>query len=122
MKKTAYVARTAHDLDHVNRLRMPEFSIESLCVKASGKQSKTYWPEWAFAPTAPSARSDDFHFCPEKETATIEYEIENPYALVGDARFELFCRFQKKPLWTLKLSKIGEDTWIHGKHSISWDG
>lgn len=122
MKKTAYIARTAHDLDHVNRLRVPEFSIKSLWVKASGKQSKTYWPEWAFAPAAPSAGSDDFHFCPEKEIATIEYEVDNPYAIVGEARFELFCRFQKKPLWTLKLSKMGDDTWIHGKHSISWDG
>lgn len=122
MKKTVNVARTAYDLDHVSRLRVPEFSIVSLWVKASGKQSKTYWPEWAFAPAAASPGSDDFHFCPEKETATIEYEIDNPYALVGDARLELFCRFQQKPLWKLKLGKIGEDTWIHGKHSIGWDG
>lgn len=122
MKKEVWVARTAYDLKHVNRLRVPDFTIVRLAVTASGKSSKTYWPEWEDKPAAAGGGNDDFHFCPEKETAAIEYEIDNPYALVGDAKLELFCRFQEKPLWTLKLGKIGEDTWIHGKHSMNWDG
>ena len=123
MKKTVTVARTAYDLSHVNRLRVPEFSILRLAVTASGKSSKTYWPEWEFEhAAAATGGADDFHFCPEKEIAPIEYEIDDPYGLVGEAKLELFCRFEKKPLWTLRLKKIGEDTWVHGKHSLKWDG
>jgi hypothetical protein len=123
MKKTVTVARTAYDLHHVNRLRVPEFSIVRLDVAASGKSSKTYWPAWEYKPAGPAGGgADDFHFCPEKEKAPIEYEINDPYALVGDAKLELFCRFERKPLWTLHLKKMGEDTWLHGKHSLDWDG
>ena len=123
MKKTVTVARTAYDLNHVNRLRVPEFSIVRLAVAASGKSSKTYWPAWEYKLAGPAGGgADDFHFCPEKEKAPIEYEIDDPYALVGDARLELFSRFERKPLWTLHLKKMGEDTWLHGKHSLDWDG
>jgi hypothetical protein len=122
MKNTVAVARTAYDLTHVNRLRVSEFSIVRLAVTAGGKSSKTYWPEWEYKQAAAGGGSDDFHFCPEKENAAIEYEIDDPFALVGDARFELFCRFEQKPLWTLELKRMGEDTWLHGKHSLKWDG
>jgi hypothetical protein len=122
MKKTVHVARTAFDLIHVNRLRVSSFRIEKLCVTASGKSSRTYWPAWSPKPKAAGGGSDDFHFVPEKETARIEYEIDDPFALVGEGTLELFCRFEKRPMWTLRLRNIGEDTWTHGLHSLKWDG
>jgi hypothetical protein len=122
MKKKVAVARTAYDLTHVNRLGVPEFSIVRLAVTATGHSSKTYWPAWAYTQAGGGAGSDDFHFCPEKETAAIEYQIDDPFALAGEAKLELFWRFKERPIWTLHLDKIGEDTFIHGKHSLNWDG
>jgi hypothetical protein len=121
MKKTATVARTAFDLDHVNRLRVPGIGIVSLALKARGGQtSKMHVPDWA--PPAAGGGSDDFHFVPEFEAVTIEFELDDPFALVGEATLELFCRHVAKPLWTMKLEDLGEDGLVHGKHSLKWDG
>ena len=122
MKRTVRVARTAYDLNHVNRLRVPDFGIVKLCIQKGGKASKSYLVEWAPAPAAADTGSDDFHFVPEKETVDIFYELDDRFGLIGEAKLELFCRFQKKPMWTLQLDKMGEDTYVHGKHTLKWDG
>lgn len=122
MKRTVPVARTAHDLTHVNRLRVPEFGIVKLCVRKGAKASKSYLVEWAPKPAAADAGSDDFHFVPEKETVEIFYELDDRFGLIGEAKLELFCRFRKKPLWTVQLDKMGDETYVHGKHALKWDG
>jgi len=125
MKLDANVARTAYDLDHVNRLGVPGFGLLKLCLQAQGGSpaaSKSYLPKDAPPPKAADAGSDDFHFAPEKEKIKIFYEIDDPYGLIDEAKLELFARFRAGPLWTLDLKKLGPDWYIHGKHTIEWDG
>src|SRR5262245_29429131 len=122
LDRTAYVARTAHDLDHVNRIGIPVYSVLELRLKASGKTSKSYLPDDAPRASAAETGSDDFHFAPEKETIEILFEIEDRFGLANDAKLELVTRFEETPLWTLDLKTLGEDWWAHGKHAVKWDG
>jgi hypothetical protein len=122
MKQTARVARTAFDLQHVNKIRVPEFALVSLNLGIGGKTSKCHGPEDAPPPAAGGSDSDDFHFVPEKETIEIRYEIDDRFAFVSGATLELFTRFEEKALWTLDLAKLGADWWAHGKHVVTWDG
>ena len=122
MKRTAYIARTANDLAHVNRLGIPFFGLVELRLAAGAKTSKSYLPDDAPAPTAAETGSDDFHFIPEKETIEIRYEIEDRAGLVSGAKLELFTRFDENAIWTLDFGKLGDDWWDHGKHVIKWDG
>lgn len=122
VKRTAKVARTASDLDHVNRLHAPQFSLIKLELKVGGKNSKSYvQPDLDPQPPA-STGSDDFHFAPEKEKPEIVYEIDDPFAMIRFGKLELFRRFEEKALWTLNLDKLGEDSLLHGDHSLKWDG
>jgi len=121
MERSATIARTnlADGETNVNRLRVPQFGIVSLCLSTPAKASKTYLQPGAKAP-APGA--DDFHFVPDKETIRIEYEMDDQGAIVDEGRLELFGRFDDDPLWTLDLEKLGP-TWLsHGKHEVKWDG
>jgi hypothetical protein len=120
--RTVRVARTAHDLDHANRLHFPDFWIVNLKVSVGGKASKSYLTPDAPPPTAADTGTDNFHFAPEKETPDIEFELDDPYGLIEEAKLELFTRFQEDALWTLDLKKVGEDTYIHGEHKLKWDG
>ncbi len=119
MPRTARIARTAHDLDHVNHLRFPAFQLVSLFLKAGAKTSKSYT-------TAPQAGdgggSDDFHFLPEMETIEIHYQIDDPFVIADHGKLELFTRFEDKPLWSLDLAALGDDWLTHGKHVVKWDG
>jgi hypothetical protein len=122
MKRTVYVARTSYDLNHINRLANPDFGIVSLKLVASGgSSSKCYLPDDSPQP-APAGGSDNFHFIPEYETVEIKYEIKDKFALIDGAKFEMFTRFDKAPLWTLDLKPLGPDWWAHGKHAVKWDG
>ena len=121
MKRTVRVARTAYDLKHTNRLQAPEFGVVMLSVKVGDKSSKSYLQEGAPYKSDGSG-SDDFHFVPEKETGSIDFEIDDPFQIVANARLELFKRFKDAPLWSLDLTKLGDDSYIHGKHSLKWDG
>ena len=121
MERSATIARTnlADGETNVNRLRVPQFGIVSLCLSTPAKASKTYLQPGAKAP-APGA--DDFHFVPHKETIRIEYEMDDQGAIVDEGKLELFGRFDDDPLWTLDLEKLGP-TWLsHGKHEVKWDG
>ncbi len=120
-KRDARAARTAYDLTHVNKLRAPRFTILSLCLTVGGKSSKTYFPPDATA-AAPGGGSDDFHFAPEKETPQVSYELDDAFALIKTAKLELFRRFSEPALWTLDLTKLGPDSYLHGKHLLQWDG
>ncbi len=121
MKRTVYVARTSHDLQHVNRLVAPEYGIVSLnLVAAGGQSSKCYLPPDAPAP--PVGGDDKFHFIPEYENVEIRYEIKDKFALITSAKFEMFTRFDATPVWSVDLTPLGADWWSHGKHVIKWDG
>jgi hypothetical protein len=122
MKRFAYVARTSHDLDHVNRIAAPTFALADLRLGIGNKTSKFYIPEDAPPLKKADTGSDEFHFVPEQETIEIRYEIDDRAGLVTGAKLELFAVFDKKPLWTLDFEKFGKDWWSHGKHLIKWDG
>lgn len=122
MKRTAYIARTAFDLTHGNHIGAPEFGIVSLSLVAGGKSSKWYLPDDAPKPGPGPSGSDDFHFAPEKETIQIAYEIDDLFAMIKSAKLEMFKRFSETALWTLDLTKLGDDAYSHGKHQLKWDG
>ena len=122
MKRTAYIARTANDLTHVNRLGIPFFGLLELRLAAGAKTSKSYLPDDAPPPATAETGSDAFHFVPEKETIEIRYQIDDRAGLVSGAKLELFTRFDENAIWTLDFDKLGEDWWAHGKHVIKWDG
>lgn len=121
MKRTAYIARTADNKAPVNRLRYPAFGIRHLHLKAGTKASKCHLPSW-MPPPDKNPGTDDFHFVPEKETFQLIFELSDPFGRIQKGKLELFGRFEKDPLWTLDLSKLGADWWAHGKHTVTWDG
>lgn len=120
MKRNANVARTAFDLTHENRIRVPEFRIISLNLVSGAKSSKSYLPD--DAPPTPSAGDDGFHFVPEKETIQITYELDDRFAMIQTLKLELFRKYDKTVMWTLDLTKLGPNTLIHGKHTLKFDG
>jgi hypothetical protein len=122
MARTAYIARTAHDLTHVNRIGIPEFGIRDLRVAVAAKTGRFFQPEGAPAPTTAEAGAADFHFVPEHEDAEIRYEIDDRFAAIDGGKLELFTRFEANPLWTLDLKVLGPDWWAHGKHVVKWAG
>ncbi|BDC48758.1 hypothetical protein F183_A10740 [Bryobacterales bacterium F-183] len=123
MSREAYIARTAHDLDHVNRVQIPVFALKDFRLEINGKKSKYHYPEDATPPsTAADTGKDDFHFIPELEEVKIQYEIHDPARLITKAKLELFTNFDKEALWELDLDLFGEDWLAHGKHEIKWDG
>ncbi|MBS1834719.1 MAG: hypothetical protein JST65_18520 [Acidobacteria bacterium] len=122
MSRTVFIARTADDLDQVNRIVIPTFALEDFRVAIGTKTSKCYLPEGSPDPKAGKGGADDFHFIPEKETIEIRYQIDDTAGLVTGAKLELFTPFKKDPLWTLDFDKLGADWWAHGKHIIKWDG
>jgi hypothetical protein len=121
-RRTANVARTAYDLKHFNRLRAPDFWLVKLWLQVGGNSSKSYLSPDAPNASAASSGSDDFHFAPEKEKPDINYEIDDPFAMIRRAKLELFRRYDEKVLWAIDLTKLGEDTYLHGKHALKWDG
>ena len=72
VERTANVARTAFDLTHVNRLRVPELHIVSFNLQAGAASSKCYLPPDAPTPP-PTTGTDNFHFSSQKETIDICY-------------------------------------------------
>ena len=121
MQRTAHVARTAYDLKHLNRLRVPEFWIVSIHLTSSGKSSNCYLPDDA-PQTGAGGGADGYHFVPEKETIQLAYELDDPFAMIQTLKLELFRRFNEPPLWTLDLAKLGPDALLNGKHTLKFDG
>lgn len=122
MNRTAKAARTPHDKDNVNRLRVPEFGVKKLIVKAGAKASKSYQPQGAKYAPDENGGADDFHFAPEQEVVDIVYELVDAFGAIDGATLALHCRFQEAPLWTLDLKALGHTWWLEGKHTVKWDG
>jgi hypothetical protein len=114
----ARVARTAHDLQHVNRLRVPKFGVLNLHVEIpSGPASKTYLQE-GFTPERTDGR-DDFHFAPVAETAKIVYRIDDPLQQLTRGKLELFRQQNATAIWHHDLTP---DQLRDGEHRIDWTG
>lgn len=55
IKRTAFVARTAHDLNHVNHLVLPQFGVVELRVRVDECTSQL-WVSRLRPPRAPASR------------------------------------------------------------------
>jgi hypothetical protein len=114
----ARVARTAHDLQHLNRLRVPKFGVLDLHVEIpSGPASKTYLQE-GFTPERTDGR-DDFHFAPVAETAKIVYRIDDPLQQLTGGKLELFRQQNATAIWHHYLTP---EEVRDGEHRIDWTG
>jgi hypothetical protein len=119
LKRSVYVARTAHDLQHVNRLHMPRVGILKLFLTIGGKSSKSY-----LLPEAPEQKqdakaTDNFYFAPVKEKPKIKYELDDKFGNISWATLELFHRNNKTAIWKKEL--FDKDV-TDGEHEIEWDG
>jgi hypothetical protein len=113
------VARTAYDLEHVNRLHVPQFGVVKLYLSVGGKNSKTHLLDTAPAPRQEAGATDDMHFAPEKETCKIKYETDDWCGLITKATLELFYRDNVAAIWKKDLN---EDEYTHGEHELDWTG
>jgi hypothetical protein len=119
LTRTVYIARTAYDLQHVNKLHVPRYGIVKLFLTVGGKNSKSYLiPEAPETKQEPKA-TDDFHFAPEKEKPKIKYELDDVCGWITKAKLELLHRNEKTVVWKKDLK---EDEFAHGEHEIEWDG
>jgi hypothetical protein len=125
---TGKVARTAHDRDHINKLQVPYFGIQNLQLSKGTAISKLHLANYAQPKTPARADgTDDFHFASSlpADKIKIEYALDNPFAVILTAKFELFRRYSDKQIWTRDL-KDGELT--DGDHTLEfgadkeWDG
>ena len=119
LARTVYVARTAHDLEHANRLQVPKYGVLKVFLSIGSKNSKSY-----LIPEAPKQKqeakaSDDFYFAPEKEKPKIKYELDDVCGWIKKVTLELLHRDSKDAIWKKELT--GDDI-THGKHEIEWDG
>jgi hypothetical protein len=125
MERPATVARSnlADGETNVNRLRIPEIGIAAFYATAGSKSSKTHLQPGAKAPAAAAvAGTDEFHFVPEHESVKLEYELDDPGAVITELKLEIFKRFETDPIWKLDLHKLGPSWLYHGKHEVTWDG
>ena len=119
LNRTAYVARTAHDLQHVNQLQAPSYGVRSLFLTIGAKNSKSYLiPEAPKHPQEAKA-SDDFYFAPGNEKPKIKYLLQDTGGWITKATLELFHRDNKTAVWKKGLK---DDDITHGLHEIEWDG
>ena len=119
LKRTLFVARTAHDLKHVNTAHVPVFGVVKLYLSAGSKNSKSYLLPEAPEKKQASSAADTFCFAPEAEKAKIKYELDDVCGAITKARLELFHRASKTLVWKRELK--GEELG-HGEHTIEWDG
>jgi hypothetical protein len=139
--RDAFVARTAHDKQHVNRLAIPEYAVIEVRVrKTAAKGSKSYLDPKAVPPREPAGEGgDDFHFAPgpqlnsgtwavdaaKNDDVQIWYDLFNPFLAIETAKLEMFRRFEKTPFWTRDLKddelKDGEQILKFGANA-KWDG
>lgn len=139
--RSADVARTAHDLTHINRLGVPELGVVFIQVRAGvGNRSKCYRDASSkTAVLAPIDGDDTFHFAPGpqydqvawvadpalKDDVQIVYQLHNPQVAIKTAKLEIFPRFADTPIWSRDLD---EDERLQGEHTLqfnaqdNWDG
>jgi len=119
LKRTVYVARTAYDLNHVNRLTVPKYGVLKLFVTIGSKNSKSHLIPEAPEQAQEANATNDFHFAPEKEKPKIKYELDDKCGCIKKAKLELFHRQKKDAVWKKDLT---DDDITDGKHEIEWDG
>ena len=145
ISRTAYVARTAHDQTHGNKLVVPEFGVIEIRVKKDeNKKSKSYLAKASVPRREPTDGGDDkFCFAPgtqwtagtwtedanKTDKVKIWYHLYNPYSLITEAKLELFRRFDKTAIWERDL---GKEELLDGEHELEfgptgnktkeWDG
>ncbi len=120
MARNAFVARTAHDQQHINHLAIPAVGIKSLVVKAGNKKSKTYFPEGSFLYNdIKNDGVEDFNFAPgyqvdkdswnkqpdKVDKVEIIYRLENPTGAIKKLKFEIFTRFSEQAIWRKEVSE-----------------
>lgn len=117
------VARTAYDLVHVNRIRVPGFGVTELRLKTQDG-SKT--SDSCTALKTEKGTEKAFCFAPGRkldgavvDPVKISYVIYDPGRLIKRAKLELFRRFKADPVWTQDLA---EEQYKDGEHAIAWNG
>lgn len=119
LTRTVYVARTAPDLAHSNRLQVPLYGVRKLCLSIGAKNSKSYLSPGAPKQAQAAKASDDFYFAPETEKPKIKYELDDPGGWITKVTLALFHRDNKTAVWEKVLK---DDDIVHGLHEIEWDG
>jgi hypothetical protein len=132
ISRLAFVARTAHDQQHGNKLVVPECGVIELRVKKGDKKSQSYLPKTSSPRRKPGEGGDDkFCFAPgtqwtastwtedanKTDKVKIWYHLYNPYSVITEAKLELFRRFDKKAIWERKLEK---DELLDGEHELEF--
>lgn len=122
MALRAKVARTAHDLQHGNTLRVPWFGVLKLQLELpDGRLTRSNLsPDGEVAAAQPDAGgADDLNFAPSAEAVKIKYTMGNPGSAAQKGRLELWGRFGDAALWTRDLTV---EELADGEHVIDWDG
>ena len=133
ISRTAYVARTAHDQTHGNKLVVPEFGVIELRLKKGAAESKSYMPTASLPRRKPKTTGDDkFCFAPgtqwteatwvedaaKNDAVKVWYDLYNPFSVITEAKLELFRRFDKVAFWERVLEK---DELLEGEHELEFD-
>ena len=134
ISRTAFVARTAHDQTHGNKLIAPEFGIVEIRLKkGDSKKSKSYLPESSTPRRKPTdGGEDEFCFAPgtqwkedtwaedkdKTDKVTVWYHLYNPFSVIAEAKLELFRRFDKKAFWERELK---DDELLDGEHELEFE-
>jgi hypothetical protein len=134
ISRKAYVARTAHDQTHGNKLVAPEYGVIELRLKkGDSKKSKSILPESSTPRRKPTdGGEDDFCFAPgtqwkedtwtedtaKHDKVAIWYHLYNPFSVITEAKLELFRRFDKKAFWERELK---DDELIDGEHELEFE-
>jgi len=119
LTRTAYVARTGHDLAHTNRTVLPEFGVVEVRLEKGGTKSKVYRPDRSETPRAldNTGAVDTFHFAPgpqyradtwvadpaRNDRVKLTYDLYNPQGRITKAKLEIFKRHSKTAIWSREL-------------------
>ena len=136
LDRTAFVARTAHDKDHVNRLVVPEYGVVAIRIrKGDTKMSKYYLPAKSVSPRedpkkdegqeefcfAPGPQFDETSWAPDTnkhDKVKVWYHLYNPFSVIKEAKLELFRRWEEPAMWTRELK---DDELIDGEHELEFE-
>jgi hypothetical protein len=104
-------------------VRLANFGVKELRLKTlDGKKQSVSNTSKASKPSS----GGGFNFAPGSkgdntavDAVQIVYELNNPTGAVQAAKLELFCRYEKTPVWTLQLHP---EQFTHGRHTVEWNG
>ena len=119
LTRTVYVARTAYDLEHVNRLHVPRFGSKSVpddrhqeqqvVLSFTRRRNRSRKPRRRTISTSRPRRKS-------RKSSTSWTYIGG---CINKATLELFHRNNKDAIWKKELK---DDDILHGEHEIEWDG